>query len=99
MTGLRIGYLTANETYTEQLLKIHQYNIACANTTSQRGAYEALTCPQDEVKKMVSEFENTILGNERRILKKHPLFLAILQTITYFCKVNICNASLHKLKL
>lgn len=48
---------------------------------------------------MVIEFENTILGNERRILKKHPLFLAILQTITYFCKVNICNASLHKLKL
>ena len=57
MTGLRIGYLTANEYYTEQLLKIHQYNIACANTTSQRGAYEALTGPQDEVNKMVEEFQ------------------------------------------
>ena len=57
MTGLRIGYLTANENYTEELLKIHQYNIACASTTSQRGAYEALTGPQDEVKKMVGEFE------------------------------------------
>lgn len=57
MTGLRIGYLTANETYTEELLKIHQYNIACANTTSQRGAYEALTGPQDEVEKMVTEFK------------------------------------------
>ena len=58
MTGLRIGYLTANETYTEELLKIHQYNIACANTTAQRGAYEALTGPQDEVRKMVNEFKN-----------------------------------------
>lgn len=58
MTGLRIGYLTANENYTEQLLKIHQYNIACASTTSQRGAYEALTGPQDEVVKMVNEFKN-----------------------------------------
>ena len=58
MTGLRIGYLTANETYTEELLKIHQYNVACATTTAQRGAYEALTGPQDEVKKMVSEFKN-----------------------------------------
>ena len=58
MTGLRIGYLTANEEYTEELLKIHQYNIACANTVSQRGAYEALTGPQDEVTKMVNEFEN-----------------------------------------
>ena len=58
MTGLRIGYLTANENYTEELLKIHQYNIACASTTSQRGAYEALTGPQDEVEKMVNEFKN-----------------------------------------
>jgi len=56
MTGLRIGYLTANETYTEELLKIHQYNIACASTTSQRGAYEALTGPQNEVEKMIKEF-------------------------------------------
>ena len=58
MTGLRIGYLaTTNDYYTEQLLKIHQYNIACANTTAQRGAYEALTGPQNEVEKMVSEFQ------------------------------------------
>jgi len=58
MTGLRIGYLTANENLTEELLKIHQYNIACASTTSQRGAYAALTGPQDEVEKMVNEFKN-----------------------------------------
>ena len=58
MTGLRIGYLTANETYTEELLKIHQYNVACATTTAQKGAYEALTGPQDEVKKMVAEFKS-----------------------------------------
>ena len=57
MTGLRIGYLTANEEFTENLLKIHQYNIACASTTAQRGAYEALSGPQGEVKKMVSEFQ------------------------------------------
>lgn len=57
MTGLRIGYLTANEDYTENLLKIHQYNIACASTTAQRGAYEALSGPQGEVEKMVSEFQ------------------------------------------
>ena len=57
MTGLRIGYLTANEDYTENLLKIHQYNIACASTTAQRGAYEALSGPQGEVDKMVGEFQ------------------------------------------
>ncbi len=58
MTGLRIGYLTANETYCEELFKIHQNSIACANSTAQRGAYEALTGPQDEVHKMVNEFKN-----------------------------------------
>ena len=57
MTGLRIGYLTANENYVEELLKVHQYNIACASTTSQKGAYEALSGPQDEVYKMVDEFQ------------------------------------------
>lgn len=57
MTGLRIGYLTANEDLCEELLKIHQYNIACATTTSQKGALEALKGPQDEVNKMVAEFE------------------------------------------
>ena len=58
MTGLRIGYLTANENLCEELLKIHQYNIACVTTTSQRGAIEALKGPQDTVKKMVNEFKN-----------------------------------------
>jgi len=58
MTGLRIGYLTANETYSEELFKIHQNSIACANSTAQKGAYEALTGPQDDVNKMVSEFKN-----------------------------------------
>lgn len=57
MTGLRIGYLTANENLCEELLKIHQYNIACATTTSQKGALEALRGPQNEVNKMVAEFK------------------------------------------
>ena len=58
MTGLRIGYLTANENYCEEIFKIHQNSIACANSTAQKGALEALTGPQDEVYKMVNEFKN-----------------------------------------
>ena len=57
MTGLRIGYLTANDEICEELFKIHQNSIACGNSTAQRGAYEALRGPQDEVNKMVSEFK------------------------------------------
>ncbi|WP_458454708.1 pyridoxal phosphate-dependent aminotransferase [Methanobrevibacter sp.] len=57
MTGLRVGYLTANDEHTEEIFKIHQNSIACANSTAQRGAIEALTGPQDEVNKMVNEFK------------------------------------------
>ena len=57
MTGLRIGYLTANEEHTEELFKVHQNSIECSNSTAQKGAYEALTGPQDEVQKMVKEFQ------------------------------------------
>ncbi|WP_407377267.1 pyridoxal phosphate-dependent aminotransferase [Methanobrevibacter sp.] len=57
MTGLRIGYVTANAEHTEELFKIHQNNIACANTTAQKGALEALRGPQDAANKMIKEFE------------------------------------------
>lgn len=57
MTGIRIGYLNAGERFNEDLLKIHQYCTACANSIGQMGAIEALKGPQDSVKKMVSEFK------------------------------------------
>lgn len=57
MTGLRIGYLNANENLNEELLKIHQYCVACASSIGQMGAIEALKGPQDSVKSMVNEFE------------------------------------------
>ena len=56
MTGLRVGYMVANDEVTENLLKVHQYCTANAPSVSQVGAIEALTGPQDSVKKMVSEF-------------------------------------------
>ncbi|MDO5848817.1 MAG: pyridoxal phosphate-dependent aminotransferase [Methanobrevibacter sp.] len=57
MTGIRIGYLNAGENLNEELLKIHQYCTACANSIGQIGAIEALSGPQDSVEKMVAEFK------------------------------------------
>jgi len=56
MTGLRIGYLTGPEEVIEELLKIHQYNTACAPSISQAAALAALKGPQDVVDRMVAEF-------------------------------------------
>ncbi|MGB9845047.1 pyridoxal phosphate-dependent aminotransferase [Methanothermobacter tenebrarum] len=56
MTGLRIGYLTAPTEIIEELLKIHQYNTACAPSISQAAALAALKGPQGAVDRMVAEF-------------------------------------------
>lgn len=65
MTGWRLGYLTAPEEIVSQLVKIHQYGIMCSPFISQNAAIEALTSCDDEVKKMVSEYDT-----RRRFLVK-----------------------------
>ncbi|MDR0900062.1 MAG: pyridoxal phosphate-dependent aminotransferase [Methanobrevibacter sp.] len=57
MTGLRIAYLAGQNELIEELLKVHQYNTACASSISQAGAYEALKGPQKTVNSMVNEFQ------------------------------------------
>ena len=42
MTGWRLGYVLANETFTKAMNKIHQYIIMSAPTAAQYGAIEAM---------------------------------------------------------
>lgn len=60
MTGWRLGYACAPKTILKQMLKIHQFAIMCAPTTSQYAAIEALKNCDEEVKAMKEEY------NERR---------------------------------
>ncbi len=61
MTGWRLGYACAPaERFLEQMLKIHQFAIMCAPTTSQYAAISALRNGDDDVMKMREEY------NERR---------------------------------
>jgi len=57
MTGFRIGYVASKAELTEEMLKVHQYNTACASSLSQIAALEALTGPQNCVDEMRSEFK------------------------------------------
>jgi aspartate aminotransferase len=57
MTGFRIGYMAAKPEITEELLKVHQYNVACASSLSQIAGLEALIGPQECVGEMVAEFK------------------------------------------
>ena len=56
MTGWRIGYAAARKEYVEQMLKIHQYIQACANSIAQKAAQAAIEGPQDCVGKMRESF-------------------------------------------
>ncbi len=57
MTGFRIGYVAAKPELIEEMLKVHQYNAACASSLSQIAGLEALTGPQECVGEMLNEFK------------------------------------------
>lgn len=52
MTGWRLGYACAPKEIMEQMIKIHQFAIMCAPTTSQYAAVEALKNGDDDVATM-----------------------------------------------
>ncbi|OLR59649.1 aromatic amino acid aminotransferase [Anaerostipes sp. 494a] len=60
MTGWRLGYVAAPKVIMEQMVKVHQYCIMAAPTTSQYAAIEALRACDDEVEDM------RIAYNQRR---------------------------------
>ncbi|MCR5209601.1 MAG: aminotransferase class I/II-fold pyridoxal phosphate-dependent enzyme [Lachnospiraceae bacterium] len=57
MTGWRLGYACAPEVILKQMLKIHQFAIMCAPTTSQYAAIEALKNGEDDVKMMRDAYD------------------------------------------
>ena len=52
MTGWRLGYACGPEQIIAQMLKIHQYAIMCAPTTSQYAAVDALKNGDEDVSQM-----------------------------------------------
>ncbi|MGH4118568.1 pyridoxal phosphate-dependent aminotransferase [Clostridium sp.] len=57
MTGLRIGYVCASTYIMDNIIKVHQYNVSCAPSISQWGAYEGLISCMNDVNNMKVEFE------------------------------------------
>ena len=65
MTGWRLGYACGPEEIITQMIKIHQFAIMCAPTTSQYAAVEALKNGDGDVKEMRDEY------NQRRRYLMH----------------------------
>ncbi len=57
MTGWRLGFACGPREIMSQLIKIHQFAIMCAPTTSQYAAVEALRACDDAVADMVKEYD------------------------------------------
>lgn len=57
MTGWRLGYACGPELIIKQMLKIHQFAIMCAPTTSQYAAVEAMRNGDEDVAKMREEYD------------------------------------------
>lgn len=57
MTGWRLGYACAPERLLSQMLKIHQFAIMCAPTTSQYAAVEALKNGDADVEEMRDAYD------------------------------------------
>ena len=57
MTGWRMGYAAAPVLILEQMLKIHQFAIMCAPTTSQYAAVEALRNGEEDVARMREAYD------------------------------------------
>jgi aminotransferase len=60
MTGWRLGYALGPELVIKQMIKLHQFAIMCAPTTSQYAAIEALKNGDDDVVEMTEAY------NQRR---------------------------------
>ncbi len=58
MTGWRLGYACGPKAIMEQMVKIHQFAIMCAPTTSQYAAVEALKNGDDDVKMMREQYNH-----------------------------------------
>lgn len=57
MTGWRLGYTAAPTVILKQMLKIHQYAIMCAPTTSQYAAIEALRNGDEDIARMKEAYD------------------------------------------
>nr|MDH3163269.1 aminotransferase A [Bacillus licheniformis] len=60
MTGWRIGFLFAPKEIAKHILKVHQYNVSCASSISQKVALEAVTNGVDDALIMREQYKKRL---------------------------------------
>ena len=67
MTGWRMGYLCGPAPLIKQMLKLHQFGIMSAPTTSQYAAIEAMRNGDRDIEKMRDEYDGRRHGGAHRV--------------------------------
>ena len=57
MTGWRIGFVFAPAKLCAEMLKVHQYNVSCASSISQKAAFAAVTAGKEDALPMREEYK------------------------------------------
>lgn len=57
MTGLRVGYVSCENKYMKEIMKVHQYGVSCAPSIAQWGALTGLKHSLGDVELMRESFE------------------------------------------
>ena len=73
MTGWRLGYAAAPALILKQMLKIHQFAIMCAPTTSQYAAVDALRNGDEDIARMKKAYDE----RRRYLLRAFYMFPCI----------------------
>ncbi|MGD6817568.1 aminotransferase A [Metabacillus sp. 84] len=69
MTGWRVGFVFARKEIAKHMLKVHQYNVSCASSISQKAAYEALTNGIDDAFIMREQYRKRMEYVYGRLIK------------------------------
>jgi aminotransferase len=69
MTGWRLGVALSSKPIIEQMIKVHQYNIACATTISQKAGIQAYTHGYDDALPMKEAYQRRMENAYQRLTK------------------------------
>ena len=87
MTGWRVGFLFAPEYLCKHILKVHQYNVSCISSISQKAAYEALTAGINDAETMKNEYFERREYVSARLMKMGLQFVKPDGAFYFFVKV------------
>lgn len=87
MTGWRVGFLFAPEYLCKHILKVHQYNVSCISSISQKAAYEALTVGINDAESMKNEYFERREYVSARLMKMGLQFVKPDGAFYFFVKV------------